>query len=138
MKGRKPGHLRLGRPGRPLTAIEPVPEDLPRKGQDLWERVAPKLSEMGLLTPVDIPAFHVMCMTYGLAFEAAEALAVDGLMTDGVHGTVKKHPAATILNEFLAQFRLWCAEFGLTPAARQRLQILPEEEIDDMEALLRR
>ncbi len=68
--------------------------------------------------------------------EAAAIIRQEGHTTLGDKMTLKKHPEVTILNEMLLQFRQWCSEFGLTPAARQRLQILPDTELDEMEKLL--
>lgn len=113
-----------------------APDILPLKGAELWEQVGPELEKIQLLEPADIPAFLAMCMVYGQAFDAADAVEDDGQTTMGDKGTLKKHPQMTILNEMLQQFRQWCAEFGLTPAARERLEIPEIDEASELEKLL--
>ena len=150
VKGRKPRPMRLkliqgGKPKKrrrkkpaKKTAGKwaKAPSVLPLKGKELWEQLGPELEKIGLLEPVDLPAFLAMCMVYGQAFEAADVVEADGQTTEGDRGTLKKHPQMTILNEMLQQFRQWCAEFGLTPAARERLDIPEVEEASDLEKLL--
>ena len=138
-RGRRNSALTLTRPAKPLSAdVLEVPEWLPEKGRELWRLVAPEMQRLGLLTVADAPAFLVMCLCYGEAMDAAQKVKDEGHTTSSDRGGLKKHPEVTILNEMLAQFRQWCVEFGMTPAARQRLKLLPEEEIDDMEQLLRK
>lgn len=67
----KPTALKVlqGNPGkRPLPKNEPIPPggevEKPRlrKGASrAWDRYAPMVIEMGLLTPVDVPAFAMLC-----------------------------------------------------------------------------
>ena len=138
-RGTRNSVLTLTRPAKPLSAdVTAVPEWLPEQGRELWKLVSPELHRLGILTQADIPAFVVLCLCYGEAMKAAQAVRDQGHTTMGDKGALKKHPEVTILNEMLAQFRQWCVEFGMTPAARQRLKLLPEEEIDDMEQLLRK
>jgi P27 family predicted phage terminase small subunit len=124
------------KPPKLPAKVNGAPNGLPQAGMDLWRSLAPELKRLGLLTPADLGAFAAMCVVWGEAMEAAAAVRSEGQTTVGDKGTLKKHPQMTILNEMLAQFRQWCAEFGLTPAARQRLRVLPEEEISELEEIL--
>jgi phage terminase small subunit len=78
MRGRKPHPTLLklvkGNPGhRPLTDSEPAPRKmLPEPPAELsgdarkeWDRVAPELYRMGLLTGLDRAALAAYCQVYG-------------------------------------------------------------------------
>ncbi len=141
-RGRKPlPKLKLVQGGKPKPLLVPKnvdtpPQGLPTAGQALWKNLVPELKRLGLLTPLDLPAFFGLCLSWGLVCDAATTLADEGYTVAGIDKTIKKHPALTMLNEQLTQFRLHCAEFGLTPSARERLRLLPEDEVDAMERLL--
>ena len=109
---------------------------LPVQGRDLWDRLEPALKARKLLTELDYPAFYALCLCYGLAMEAAEKIQKEGHTVKGTYDTVKKNPHLTAFNENLRQFRQWCAEFGLTPTARERLGVDAGRPADEMEALL--
>lgn len=104
---------------------------------DLWNELAPRLRALGWLTPLDVPAFTLMCISWGTAQEAAAELA-DAVTALGNRKQVKKHPAATILNEMLTQFRQFAAEFGITPLTRQRLRLPPSPKSEtELERLIK-
>lgn len=125
-------------PAEMPAALTRPPDGLPEAGKDLWKRAAPEFRRLGLLSPATLPGFYALCLTWGIAMDAAQTVRTDGLTIEGVNDTAKKHPAATILREFLSDFRMWCGEYGLTPSALQRLKILPQEELDAMEEVLNR
>ncbi len=77
MAGRKPKPTALkkleGNPGkRKLNTKEPVPEkgmpDCPKwllpEAREEWKRLCQKLSEMGVLTEIDMAAFAAYCQSY--------------------------------------------------------------------------
>jgi phage terminase small subunit len=74
MRGRptKPTALKIlqGNPGgRPLPENEPIPPDgevekpegMSAPAGAMWDRYAPMIEEMGLLTVADVPAFAFLC-----------------------------------------------------------------------------
>lgn len=138
-QGRKP-RLRLV-PGGKGTSVDldlsKVPAHLPRAGKDLWKGQGPKLQKLGLLKEKDAPAFYMLCLSWGLACDAAATVEREGHTVAGTHGTVKKHPALTILNEQLSHYRQYLSEFGMSPTSFQRLGLGAQGAEDDMEILLR-
>lgn len=69
---RKPTALKVlqGNPGkRPLPENEPVPPEgevvrpkmRSKRATRVWDEYAPMVTAMGLLTPVDVPAFAMLC-----------------------------------------------------------------------------
>ena len=111
MRGRrpKPTALKLleGNPGkRPLPENEPTPPDgdvvrprMRKRAAEVWEQYAPMVIEMGLLTPVDVPAFAMLCALVAEAQKDPESMA-----------------AARI-----ARMESLFSRFGMDPSSRARL-----------------
>jgi phage terminase small subunit len=105
----KPTALKIlqGNPGkRQLPKNEPIPPAgevvRPRMGKraaGVWDRYAPMVEEMGLLTPVDVPAFAMLCALI------AEA-----------EFKPRDMPANRI-----ARMEALFGQFGMTPSSRARL-----------------
>lgn len=157
----KPTNLKIieGNPGkRPLPENEPKPKPVApkcpswvnRDGKRMWERLAPELEKMGLLTVVDGEAFAAACHSYGIWLECERFFKKKNPETGKPYGRtyvyVNKNgsaneverPEVKIGQRALQDFRAFCSEFGLTPASRTRIEVKPlEEEEDPMEALLR-
>lgn len=115
MKGApaKPTALKIlqGNPGkRPLPKNEPIPPDgdvvRPRMGKraaSVWDRYAPLIGQMGLLTVVDVPAFAMLC---SLIAESEWK---------------PREMSATRIARMEALF----GQFGMTPSSRARLGNMP-------------
>lgn len=143
--GRKPKPTVLkelaGNPGgRPLNEAEPkpVPADpqqappyrLLPKARRFWLDNAPRLTALGLLSEIDLPAFQMMATHFGVAVQAAELIRAEGIMTKDEHQLDRKHPALQVLRDNSAAFRTYAAEFGMTPSARSRVKAeTPEEQL---------
>ena len=134
MAGRKPKPTAIkklaGNPGkRPLNHNEPRPGPvdhkiprgrLPKEGQRLWKELAPKLTELGVLTEVDLPAFEMLCLHYALARQALDEIDETGL-TIFEEGKTKKNPAMQAFRENSQAYKSLLVEFGLTPSSRSRI-----------------
>ncbi len=148
--GRKPKPTALkelaGNPGgRELNDAEPqpapadperVPYKLLPKAPRFWLDNAPRLSALGLLSEIDLPAFQMMATHFGVAVQAAELIRAEGIMTKDEHQLDRKHPALQVLRDNSAAFRTYAAEFGMTPSARSRVRAdVPEEQLSLAEML---
>lgn len=140
---RKPTKLHVinGNPGhRPLNTNEPEPAaDMPPRPEFLddyavqeWDRQAPHLYGLGILTVVDGAAFGAYCMAYSRWRRAEEALATEARVDDKTKagGTVIKttsgnliqNPLVGIANAARRDMVRYAAEFGLTPSSRANLE----------------
>lgn len=54
------------------------------------------------------------------------------------NGSIKAHPATTILNQALAQMRAFMVEFGMTPSARVRVAPPKRRELSEFQQHLAR
>jgi phage terminase small subunit len=105
----KPTALKIlqGNPGkRPLPKDEPTPPAgevvrprMDRRSAAVWDRYAPMVQAMGLLTPVDVPAFAILC----------------ALIAESLH---KPHE---MQSGRISRMETLFGQFGMTPSARARL-----------------
>jgi P27 family predicted phage terminase small subunit len=137
---------------QPDRVIPAMPRGLPKRAKRFWKDHADKLERLGILTAVDGPAFTMMALHYAVALEALEIIQKNvlvliddseapvmqsGLMAIDKNGAARKHPLLQVWRENSTAFRHYAAQFGLTPAARGRLEISEPTEEDDYEAFLR-
>lgn len=161
MRGRKPKPTVLklieGNPGkRRLPAHEPKPlpagqvEPPAWLGADArseWERVAPELDRMGLLSVVDLTLLAAYCQQVGRMLQAERELAEHIRRTGSqmvVHTNkagaqnMVPHPAIKIARETAALAKAMATEFGFTPSSRARLSAGAKDATDPFEEFLRK
>jgi len=141
----KPIHLKLieGNPGkRPLPAT-PMPEpkapdpppELEGDGLAEWERVAPQLERLGLLSHLDRAALAAYCWAWARLLAAGRVLAESTVLIRKDRRIVK-NPAIQVARDAAQECRAWAAEFGMTPSARARMTLPDQNPGDDLERLL--
>lgn len=138
---RKPTALKLieGNPGkRPLPENEPkpapIPPDCPKwllaDAKKEWQRLAPELESMGLLTRIDMAALAAYCQSYA-RWKQAEA-AMGRAVKKGEDPNGWENVARQRQKEMIA-----CAkEFGFTPVSRTKVSAVRQEEDDEFSSLL--
>lgn len=147
MQGRKPKPTKLkiltGNPGkRELNAREPQPAGkadcppwLDAVARAEWNRIAPELERLGLLTAVDQAALAAYCDAYSEMMEANAEIQASGRHYFNDKGEPKPHPAVARKRAAWAALRAFAAEFGFSPAARTRIK--PDKSAgDDLDQFL--
>jgi P27 family predicted phage terminase small subunit len=137
---RKPTNLKIieGNRGRrkldpasepqPVVGVPDMPSDMPERSQKLWLTLVPELDRLNLLTLVDSTALEGAVRAY------AQAISAD-ILIEKIQQKVSGPDAAH--NDFYqlsimmsaskkawTQWKSFCTEFGLTPAARGRLSVV--------------
>jgi P27 family predicted phage terminase small subunit len=134
---KKPRHLRLiqgtlrpdrasGETPKPRPVAPKPPKGLSPHGRAFWRSVAPVLQRLGLLTELDGMAFQVLCETHARGEYARRRLRM--LERRLRQATTLEQLALIRKAEVSVEraehaFRQLAAEFGLTPAARSRLDV---------------
>ena len=152
MAGRKPKPTALkqleGNPGkRKMNKKEPVPaKGMPKcpdwllpEAKNEWDRLAVKLSEMGVLTEVDMAAFAAYCQSFARWKEAHEHIDKEGSTFETEKGYQQQTPWVGIANTNQKLMLQAASEFGLTPSARSRIMAasgVNADTEDEMERLL--
>lgn len=86
----------------------------------LWDRVIEQMGTVGLLKPIDAAALESLCETFARWREAVRYRQEHALLAKNSQGTVAA-PWIGIEERASKEFRSWCAEFGITPAAERHL-----------------
>lgn len=120
-------------PEPPVLAQYPAPEWLEPAAREEWERLAPQLAAIGLLSVADLPAFAAYCTEFAIFRRAGEELAT--------RPKARLKAQAQLIGarrKAAAEIRKWAAEFGLTPSARMRIKVAPEKPTDPLSKFLPR
>ncbi|MBO0596580.1 phage terminase small subunit P27 family [Nesterenkonia sp. E16_7] len=114
--------------GRPVAAGVQFTRDAPTKPAELsedahwlWDRVVDQMTEIGLLKPIDAASLEAMCETFARWREAVRFRREHALLAKNSQGTVVA-PWIGIEERASKEFRSWCAEYGITPAAEKHLR----------------
>ena len=120
-----------GNPGkRPLNENEPAPEiacpDPPAylspAAAKHWEKVAPQLAGLGLMSEIDVDALALYCESFATWIDAQEKLQEFGLVvTSPKSGYPVPSPFFSIAAKAQEQMRQLLTEFGMSPSSRSRL-----------------
>lgn len=148
MAGRRPTPTELklvrGNPGkRPINKNEPkpakripsAPGHLSIEGQVAWGRLTVLLDRMGVLTEADGFALERLCDCYAEILALRDLVDAQGRTyeTTSTQGelVLKANPAVAMLADVDRRFKSYLVEFGLTPAARSKVQVKDDEPKED-------
>ena len=148
MPGRKniPTSLKVlkGNPGnRPLNESEPKPDGkaecpnwLQGDAKIEWERLAPQLEKLKLLTSLDRTAFAIYCEEWASYQECIRFIHKHGRTytvkdADGNTKMVRPYPQVAQANQHICNIRSYASEFGFTPSSRGKIETDAIEESDD-------
>lgn len=111
-----------------ITADQGVPVTPPawlkKSGLAIWERLAPRLTAMKLLSQVDAEAFGRYCRNFARWQKMQLILDKEDEFyeSESAHGKLKRvHPAFLVSDRLERQLLASEDRFGLNPAERQRL-----------------
>ena len=101
--------------------------------------MAESMEAMGILTEIDMAAFSGYCQAYARWKEAEEFLSKHGTISKTPSGYIQQVPQVSIAQTYLKVMKDFASQFGLTPAARTRIQVATDnsESDDPMLELLR-
>ena len=151
MRGRKPKPTALriiqGNPSRrPLPKHEAKPErHLPECPEELsddakreWDRLAPELYRLGLLTRLDRAVFATYCQAWATWIHAQRNIRKEGYTGDLIAGKFVANAHVALASRALGEMKSALIEMGLTPASRSRIKAeRPDTDPDEFEELLR-
>lgn len=144
----KPTHLKLldgNRGKRSINKAEPKPTPvapeppafLKKEALEEWNRLAPELGRLGLLTVVDGTALAAYCQAYRRWLQAERKINREGMVLKAKSRYSQAHPAMAIAQKSLQLMKAFASEFGLTPASRTRISVSQKPEPNDpMEGLV--
>lgn len=137
VEGRSPGRDSGGRkvPESPkfIHQAPDAPDWLDAEALAEWRRVAPTLERLDLLKPEDRALLSAYCETWSVYVAAVQRVRAEGLtITSPKSGVVHRNPAVTVAETARMHLLRLASEFGLTPAAEQRLAVAPGDDGDGL------
>lgn len=141
MRG-NPGKRALNkREPKPRRGVPPCPRFMSDRGAGAWKRIGGLLDSMGVLTHADQGALVLLCEAFADWFECVDVVRREGIVyeTPTAAGSIVKraHPAVAMRNDAHRRIQSLLIEFGLTPAARSKVQRIDDDDADPLEELLR-
>ena len=128
---------------KPKPVAPEPPKWLDRKAKSIWKDYARQMELIGLLTEVDGMAFANLCQEQA-DMERRQALinkAGDTIEYTNVKGAtnIVTRPEVLLVQKSRMIIKAYCAEFGLTPSARGRIEVPgADDSEDEMERILKK
>ena len=111
--------------------VAQMPDWLDPLASDEWDRLAPDLVRIGLLTKADEVEFAIYCQAYAEIVEAEAALLAGGKTQTTKDGFERKSPWLSVRDEAWKRLHQAAQQFGLTPSARTKIEIPTQTETND-------
>lgn len=138
LRGGDPRFYNEGQPRFAAPSSVRPPAILGPVGKKHWKEIAPLLVEHDLLTTGDLALLTQLCVAFEIATEARQTMNDEGLFRRDEEGVQRKHPGMQVWRDATATYLRLAGEFGLSPAAREKLGIIPDDGPDPYEEYLRR
>lgn len=125
MKGRK-GNVTVTPDA--LERMPPAPSALTPLARKVWRRELPPLIAARKIAAHELPLFASYCSATARIDEAQAEIDRHGLLVMSATGELKRNPATTIQKEAIALQARLAAEFGITPASRNKNEAFSNDE----------
>lgn len=118
---------------KPEIDIPEPPAFLTDRALEEWNRVAPELKNLALLSRIDCMALAGYCAAVSRLWLAEERLKTEGLTVINERGKTIKNPLVDVANAAAKQISMFASQFGMSPSTRGNVQA--EKPDDDYNPL---
>src|SRR5262245_14806969 len=131
-----PGHQKLNtkQPRFSAASCPKTPAHLGKLARDEWNRIAPELFVLGLLTSADVNLLAAYCVTYERWRTCEAKLAASGEMELTLlttNGNVAWNPLVGMASSACRDLLKLSEQFGFSPLARDKLSYDGRRSADD-------
>jgi P27 family predicted phage terminase small subunit len=127
-----PGKRRLPKKHAPKPTTGVVcPDELSEEAKKEWCRLAPELERLGILTVLDRAALAALCEAWADLVWALAAIRQLGRTATTEKGYEHTTAAMQVKSQAVKQLKELSAEFGFTPAARDRVHFPGNGQSED-------
>jgi P27 family predicted phage terminase small subunit len=137
LRGSRRAKRRQGEP-QPAQTLPDPPEHLGPVAQAEWQRLAPELHRIGVLTMADRATMAAYCQIYERWVYAEKYIQEQLVMVDKPTGRLVTNPLVRIAARSLDLMLRYMVELGLTPSSRVKLATGTIPVDDPLEAFLNR
>lgn len=120
-----------------VEGLASPPDYLDGVARKEWDRIAPILEGMRVLTAADSPTLALYCQAHSDYLDALGHFK-DGKTVSTTRGGVKASPYVQIAKDARAEMLRLLIEFGCTPSSRGRLTTTGPAEADEFDDFLNR
>ncbi len=106
---------------KPEIGIPTCPYFLSTAAKNEWNRIAPELEGLGLVSELDRAALAGYCELYARWGKALRKLKKHGEVKETPNGSVQVSPWLSIARSAEREMRLFMGEFGMTPCSRTKV-----------------
>jgi len=122
----------------PTLCIPTRPKWLLPEAKREWNRVAPELYRLGLLTAVDRAELAGYCQCWAMYVDAVRDIQEHGTTFQTETGYQGPRPSVAIMVKMLDKVLAFSSRFGFSPADRARISAPVPEEEDEFTAFLKK
>jgi P27 family predicted phage terminase small subunit len=108
-----------------LDGLPVCPPHVTGEAKAEWDRICRDLSDMGILSREHRPALTAYVDTWAEFVKQSTSYAKTGPVIKTTNGNFVQNPLCGVVNRLKDDLRKWLIEFGLTPAARTRVEVRP-------------
>ena len=108
-----------------------MPKGLTAAAQRAWPKIAEQLTEARILTKLDAQALATYCEMFARWRDACDKIETFGPVVKTGQGGLKLSPFWVAFVQSSAEMRRLLIEFGMTPAARARVEAIKGAADDD-------
>ncbi|TCK37982.1 P27 family predicted phage terminase small subunit [Paraburkholderia sp. BL8N3] len=133
IQGTRKSNIAAKHEPKPRAGIPPCPSHLDARAREEWNRITPELLAAGVLSTIDGAVLASYCVAYSRWQDAEDALArmkardklTAALMIKTTNGNAIQNPLVGVANRAMLLCQRFACEFGMTPAARARIEADP-------------
>ncbi len=111
----------------PPTTLEP-PSHFTGRALEMWRELAAKLEGLGLFSELDYPALCHLCHAWHESEYLREELKKNGYTQTNDRGMITANPMTYMASNADKKLLAMLKEFGLTPAARRKVDKVPKQD----------
>lgn len=112
----------------PPVTVPKRPKHLSKAAAAEWNRMAPVLVDMGLLSGLDSACLAGYCELYARWQKAEQEIQTGGEVVATPNGSLQVSPWVSIAHRSMVEMRKFLAEFGLSPASRSKVTAIPAKK----------
>ena len=116
---------------QPDVEIPQPPDFMSDYAREEWDRITHVLYDLGIISRIDRSALVGYCEAWGTYRDAKEKLKHSSIIIKTIQGNVQQSPLLSIANRASELMLKFAAEFGMTPAARAKVQAVDKKKNDN-------
>ncbi|WP_232333261.1 phage terminase small subunit P27 family [Pseudomonas monteilii] len=129
----RPARENKREPQLAVASYQPPPSHMTAEGQAVWKVFCPLASSMGVLAEADLQTLERLCEVAAEVRRLTLVISQEGHTYTTEAGLIKAHPAVAMAADADRRLLSYLTHFGMTPAARSKVQAIGEPPSKDPE-----